>query len=180
MHTWVRRGLQTALVTGGLLMLGTGIASADENVNPDQPPSPVDAGVSVPIDAGQNAIGTPFGQYQAPSVQRTVSTGDVTSGLPGGTGGLSNDALPTKAVTGQLPTNATKALPTKALPTRALPTQALPTGSLPTQALPTQALTGQANPLFRQAQPDLQSVGGGTGLFRGNRVVPPLVGPVPD
>ncbi|HEY1573804.1 MAG TPA: hypothetical protein VGG05_20850 [Pseudonocardiaceae bacterium] len=188
MHTWVRRGLQTALVTGGLLMLGTGIASADENVNPDQPPSPVDAGVSVPIDAGQNAIGTPFGQYQAPSVQRTVSTGDVTSGLPGGTGGLSTDALPTRAVTSHLPSNATKALPTKALPTQALPTQALPTkalptgslptGSLPTQALPTQALTGQANPLFRQAQPDLQSVGGRTGLFRGNRVVADVVVPV--
>jgi hypothetical protein len=52
MHTWVRRGLRTALVTGGLLMLGTGIASADENVNPDLPPSPVDAGVSVPVNVG--------------------------------------------------------------------------------------------------------------------------------
>ncbi|HEX3648070.1 MAG TPA: hypothetical protein VHV49_06545 [Pseudonocardiaceae bacterium] len=167
MHTWVRRGLQTALVTGGLLMLGTGIASADENVNPDQPPSPVDAGVSVPIDAGQNAIGTPLGQYQAPSVQRTVSTGDVTGGLPGGTGGLSTDALPAKAVTGHLPGDATKALPTNAV-----------TKSLPTRSLPTQSVTGQANPLFRQARPDLRSVGGQTGLFRGNRVVADVVVPV--
>lgn len=82
MHTWVKRGLQTALVTGGLLMLGTGIASADENVNPDQPPSPVDAGVSVPIDTAHNAIGTPVGQRSLPSVSRDVSTGDVTDALP--------------------------------------------------------------------------------------------------
>ena len=30
MQTWAKRGMQTALVTGGLLMLGTGIASANE------------------------------------------------------------------------------------------------------------------------------------------------------
>jgi hypothetical protein len=58
MHTWVRRGLRTAFVTGGLLMLGTGIASADENVNPDLPPSSVDAGVSVPVHTGQVPLGT--------------------------------------------------------------------------------------------------------------------------
>src|SRR5207248_248096 len=75
-------GLQTALVTGGLLMLGTGIASADESVNPDTPPGPVDAGVSVPIDTSQNAIGTPLGQMDAPSVHRTVDTGDVTGAVP--------------------------------------------------------------------------------------------------
>ena len=31
MQTWAKRGVQTALVTGGLLMLGTSIASAAEN-----------------------------------------------------------------------------------------------------------------------------------------------------
>jgi trimeric autotransporter adhesin len=82
MHTWVRRGLQTALVTGGLLMLGTGIASADESVNPDTPPGPVDAGVSVPIDAGHNALGTPLGQYETPSVNRNISTGDISGVVP--------------------------------------------------------------------------------------------------
>lgn len=82
MHTWVRRGLYSALVTGGLLMLGTGIASADENVNPDTPPNPVDASVTVPIDAGQNAIGTPFGQMDAPSLHRTVGTGDINGAVP--------------------------------------------------------------------------------------------------
>jgi hypothetical protein len=73
MHTWVRRGLRTALVTGGLLMLGTGIASADENVNPDLPPSPVDAGVSVPINAGHTPAGT--GTHRVVRGNVTTNTG---------------------------------------------------------------------------------------------------------
>ncbi|HEX5403514.1 MAG TPA: chaplin family protein, partial [Pseudonocardiaceae bacterium] len=164
MHTWVRRGFQTALVTGGLLMLGTGIASADENVNPDLPANPVDAGVSVPIDTSQNAVGTPFGQYQTPSVHRNISTGDVTGG------DLGTQALPTRAVS-------TKALPTRALPTNALPTNALPnTGNLPVGQA-TSAL-GQANPLMRQASPELQGLGGNQGIFRGNRVHADVVVPI--
>ncbi|HVV22929.1 MAG TPA: hypothetical protein VHF06_26065 [Pseudonocardiaceae bacterium] len=151
MHTWVRRGLQTALVTGGLLMLGTGIASADENVNPDQPPSPVDAGVSVPVNTDHNAIGTPFGQYDAPSVHRDISTGDVTG------------AAARKVGAQALPTN------------RSLPTGSLPTGSLPTGSVG--AVAGQANPLVRQAQPALQNAGGHD-LFRGNKVVVNAVVPV--
>lgn len=43
MQPWARRGLRTAVVTGGLLVLGTGIASANENVNPDLPASPLDS-----------------------------------------------------------------------------------------------------------------------------------------
>ena len=31
MNVWMKRGLRTALVTGGLLAVGTGVASADEN-----------------------------------------------------------------------------------------------------------------------------------------------------
>ena len=34
MHTWAKRGLQTAVVTGGLFAIGSGIASASENVTP--------------------------------------------------------------------------------------------------------------------------------------------------
>jgi len=78
MQSWAKRGLQTALVTGGLLMLGTGIASADENVNPDVPASPLDLNVTVPIDIEGNAIGTPFGQLDVPSVHTEVSTKPVT------------------------------------------------------------------------------------------------------
>ncbi|HEX3786252.1 MAG TPA: hypothetical protein VHW44_00195 [Pseudonocardiaceae bacterium] len=42
MHTWAKRGLQTAAVTGGLLVIGAGIASASENVTPEAPSTPVD------------------------------------------------------------------------------------------------------------------------------------------
>ncbi|KAA2256932.1 hypothetical protein F0L68_25895 [Solihabitans fulvus] len=86
MQTWAKRGIQSALVTGGLLMLGTGIASAQENVNPDQPPPPLDASVSVPVQAQNDAVGTPIGQIDVPPVNRdiTVGTGTVTGTLPTG------------------------------------------------------------------------------------------------
>ncbi|WP_318305985.1 beta strand repeat-containing protein [Amycolatopsis solani] len=79
MQTWAKRGLQTALVTGGLLMLGTGIASADENVNPDAPASPLDLNVTVPIQEANNAVGTPFGQLDLPAGQTELSTKPVTN-----------------------------------------------------------------------------------------------------
>ena len=60
MPTWAKRGLQTALVTGGLLMLGTSIASASENVNPDRPASPIDGGLDVPLH-NDHADTTPAG-----------------------------------------------------------------------------------------------------------------------
>ncbi|MCT2586494.1 hypothetical protein [Actinophytocola gossypii] len=84
MQTWAKRGLRTALVTGGLLMLGTGIASADEDVNPDRPASPLDVGVHVPIHLDNNALGTPVGQQNLPGVDRTVSVSpdDVVNRVP--------------------------------------------------------------------------------------------------
>lgn len=78
MQNWAKRGLQTALVTGGMLMLGTGIASAQENVDPDRPASPLDGSVTVPVDVGNNAVGTPFGQYDGPEHQEEYSTKQVT------------------------------------------------------------------------------------------------------
>ncbi|MFB9929036.1 PE-PGRS family protein [Amycolatopsis halotolerans] len=103
MQTWAKRGLQTALVTGGLLMLGTGIASADENVNPDTPASPLDLNVTVPIAEANNAIGTPLGQVDLPSHQSEISTKPVTSAAkealasaktPAGSAGSLTDSLP--------------------------------------------------------------------------------------
>jgi trimeric autotransporter adhesin len=86
MQTWAKRGLQTALVTGGLLMLGTGIASADEDVNPDAPPSPIDGSVSVPVHFDQNAVGTPLGSHTLPSAHKDVTVGasDLTRAVPTG------------------------------------------------------------------------------------------------
>ena len=84
MHTWAKRSLQTALVTGGLLMLGTGIASADENVNPDRPASPLDGSVRVPVHMDNNALGTPLGQRNLPSIDKElrVDVNDLTSAVP--------------------------------------------------------------------------------------------------
>ncbi|MGH3437708.1 MAG: chaplin family protein [Sciscionella sp.] len=82
MQTWAKRGLQTALVTGGLLMLGTGIASAQENVNPDRPPSPLDGTLSVPVHVHDNAIGTPGKQINLPAYNHVFTTPNVNSALP--------------------------------------------------------------------------------------------------
>ncbi|SEP70710.1 Small secreted domain [Lentzea xinjiangensis] len=82
MQTWAKRGLQTAFVTGGLLMLGTGIASAQENVDPDAAPSAVDVAASIPVKADQNTIGTPARELNVPKIDRTVSTDRVTSAVP--------------------------------------------------------------------------------------------------
>ncbi|MGH3517890.1 MAG: beta strand repeat-containing protein [Haloechinothrix sp.] len=78
MQNWAKRGFQTALVTGGLLMLGTGIASANENVDPDRPVSPIDGSITVPVDISNNAFGAPDGPHDAPEFQETISTRDVT------------------------------------------------------------------------------------------------------
>ncbi|MDQ3578497.1 MAG: hypothetical protein M3443_13060, partial [Actinomycetota bacterium] len=72
MQTWAKRGFQTALVTGGLLMLGTGIASADEDVNPDRPASPMDASLDIPIKLHDNAFGTPFGQQDLHDIDQNI------------------------------------------------------------------------------------------------------------
>ncbi|MDX8144183.1 chaplin family protein [Lentzea sp. BCCO 10_0061] len=82
MQTWAKRGLQTAFVTGGLLMLGTGIASAQENVDPDAAPPAVDVAASVPIKADQNKLATPVKEITVPKVDRTISTDRVTSAVP--------------------------------------------------------------------------------------------------
>ncbi|WP_216212181.1 beta strand repeat-containing protein [Amycolatopsis aidingensis] len=78
MQTWAKRGLQTALVTGGLLMLGTGIASAEESAaNPDSPAGPLDLGVDVPVQIDENKIGTPLGEIDVPGFEGELSTDPV-------------------------------------------------------------------------------------------------------
>jgi len=94
MQNWAKRGLQTALVTGGLLMLGTGIASAEENVNPDKPASPLDVSLTVPVKVGNNAVGTPFGQKNLPEIDKTISTKPITDKLKGAAAKLNGAKLP--------------------------------------------------------------------------------------
>ncbi|PPK68056.1 hypothetical protein V5P93_007404 [Actinokineospora auranticolor] len=87
MQTWAKRGFQTALVTGGLLMLGTGIASADDNVNPDiTPKSALDANIKVVGNVTNNSIGTVLGDEHLPEINRTISTSprEVLRAVPGG------------------------------------------------------------------------------------------------
>ncbi|ASR38786.1 hypothetical protein BAY61_31545 [Prauserella marina] len=78
MQTWAKRGIQTALVTGGLLMLGTGIASADEKVDPDTPAGPLDVEASFPVEIDDNAVGIPGQQVDLPSHHNEISTKPVT------------------------------------------------------------------------------------------------------
>ena len=85
MQTWAKRGIQTALVTGGLLMLGTSIASASENVNPDRPASPIDGGGLPALDidhADGNTTTTTNEAAHAldnthPTADHTATGGDV-------------------------------------------------------------------------------------------------------
>ena len=74
MRIWAKRGIQAALVTGGMIALGTGVANAGgcDATCPPQPHVPVDGsapagllsgpGVDVPIHAANNKIGTPLGE----------------------------------------------------------------------------------------------------------------------
>jgi hypothetical protein len=81
MQTWARRSLQAALITGGSLMLGTGIASADEDVNPDRPASPLDPQVEFPVRVHDDAIGAPAGGQEFPRAGRdALAGGAVTTG----------------------------------------------------------------------------------------------------
>jgi hypothetical protein len=78
MHPWAKRGLQSAMLAGGLMMLGTGIASAEEQVNPDLAPSPLDGGASVPIQIRKINLGTPAGEAPLPlDTDTDVTTGTV-------------------------------------------------------------------------------------------------------
>ncbi|KOV88867.1 chaplin family protein [Nocardia sp. NRRL S-836] len=63
-------------------MLGTGIASAQENVNPDAAPPVVDAGASVPVKIDQNNLANPARNVSAPTVDRTISTDRVANAVP--------------------------------------------------------------------------------------------------
>ncbi|MEV6908045.1 hypothetical protein [Amycolatopsis sp. NPDC051071] len=75
MQNWMKYLLQTTVTTGGLLMLGTGIASASENVNPDLPASPLDQIVAPAVGGLTEAM------QQARPVQQ-VDTADEDSLQP--------------------------------------------------------------------------------------------------
>lgn len=61
MQTWAKRGMQTALVTGGMLMLGVGIANAAEYC-PARPTTPLGGSVTLPTQLDCKAVGSSLGQ----------------------------------------------------------------------------------------------------------------------
>jgi len=152
MQTWAKRGLQTALVTGGLLMLGTGIASADENVSPDTPAGPLDVNVSVPVDISQNALGTLGKQVNLPEVKKEISTKPVT--------GAVNKALAPVSKTGAM----------KA----AAPATSAVNGAVSKATSAASSATAKATKRTEQA-PSVQSTGD---PFMGNKVVGNVVVPI--
>ena len=174
MHTWARRGIKTALVTGGLLMLGTGIASADENVDPDRPASPLDGSLKIPVHVDNNAVGTPLGSKTLPGFDRDISinAADLTKGLPSRTAApqpqavdLPKGAHPLlgKSVSDLLPTgDLTNALPLQGTHALAPLLGSLQTGGL-TSALPlggTNAAAGRSLPVSTPADSVAPLLGG--------------------
>lgn len=93
MQTWAKRGMQAALVTGGMLMLGSSVTSAAECC-PDRPSSPLGGSIGVPVHIDNNALGTPFGRFDGPAVDKEIAIGTdgATRRLPGGLGGPVNQA----------------------------------------------------------------------------------------
>ncbi len=79
MENWTKRTLQATLISGGLLMLGTGIASASENVNPDVPASPLDQLLPAPELHGiTNKLTAAAGDLQAaPPLQHATTAMDL-------------------------------------------------------------------------------------------------------
>ncbi|GAA4865344.1 hypothetical protein [Saccharopolyspora cebuensis] len=73
MQTWAKRGVQAALVTGGMLAAGTGVASADGTCphgpsHPDHPTRPMDA--VPPLPGGHEAARTCFTGELFPEAER--------------------------------------------------------------------------------------------------------------
>ncbi|KAA9166671.1 hypothetical protein FPZ12_000130 [Amycolatopsis acidicola] len=164
MQTWAKRGIQTALVTGGLLMLGTGIASADENVNPDTPAGPVDLHASVPIDISKNALGTLGKQVNLPEVHKEISTKPVTDVVnkalaPVSNSGAAKAAAPvTKAANG-------------AVSKAAAPASQAVSGAVSKA----QAAAGKRTDQPKAAAPSIESTGD---PFMGNKVVGNVAVPI--
>jgi hypothetical protein len=85
MQTWAKRGIQAALLTGGMLAVGAGIANASESTpaHPLGVPATdlVDVNVKVPINETNNQLGTVLGKTNLPGISQTVSTRQLTGKL---------------------------------------------------------------------------------------------------
>ncbi|MEV7550392.1 hypothetical protein AB0N89_12270 [Amycolatopsis sp. NPDC089917] len=85
MQNWMKYALQVSLVSGGLLMLGTGIASAAENVDPDVPASVLDQHVVAPATSGiADAVkqAQPLRQLDTAGQNALRPVADIAEGTP--------------------------------------------------------------------------------------------------
>ncbi|MCP3799455.1 hypothetical protein NLX83_09320 [Allokutzneria sp. A3M-2-11 16] len=98
MHSWAKRGMKAALLTGGMFILGAGIAQAGEaQVNPDAPTTPLGGKFTIDFKAQNNAVGLPlFGQTDLPDVVKPITV-DLSGLMGGATAGMSADADAKKA-----------------------------------------------------------------------------------
>ncbi|MGY6651516.1 hypothetical protein ACXIZN_05060 [Amycolatopsis sp. TRM77291] len=86
MQNWVKFVVRTTLVSGGLLMVGPGVASATENVDPDLPASLVDQQVVTPAvvvlgDSLREA--KPLQQLETGGRRAIQPVADTAKGAPG-------------------------------------------------------------------------------------------------
>ncbi|RSN16435.1 hypothetical protein DMC63_23130 [Streptomyces sp. WAC 05977] len=86
MQNWVKFVVRTTLVSGGLLMVGPGVASATENVDPDLPASLVDQQVVTPAvvvvgDSLRQA--KPLQQLETAGRRAIQPVADTANGAPG-------------------------------------------------------------------------------------------------
>ncbi|RJQ81768.1 hypothetical protein D5S17_04130 [Pseudonocardiaceae bacterium YIM PH 21723] len=93
--------MQAALVTGGMMVLGAGVASAQDA--PDAAPAaqPLDVSLSVPVRLCNNAIGTPIGQLDVPCIEQEIGISSeqilppaLSNGLGAGASQVSSAASP--------------------------------------------------------------------------------------
>src|SRR3954447_22381217 len=76
MNLWLKRGLQLGLFTGGLWLVGTGIAAADAPDSTGSAP-PVRVAIHAPITIGGNAVNV---LGHSPSVAQHTTGASVASG----------------------------------------------------------------------------------------------------
>lgn len=74
MHTWAKRGVHAAIVTGGMLAIGSGVASADCNQGH---PAPAGDSAPGPVRADGDAADVSHGQTHAPKGRQEASAGEV-------------------------------------------------------------------------------------------------------
>jgi hypothetical protein len=104
MHSWIQRGLRTALLTGGFLAVGAGVAAADENdLTADllgvtaTVPVVDDAVVQTPVLTGHGG-NTTIGSGTGGGIELPVDTNTVPGTTVLGSDGTGGVSVPVRVV----------------------------------------------------------------------------------